>query len=83
MLHSTIHVVNRRPVRCAGKVLAAGQKAAWFEGTGNFVNMVEGGGLYGFAGIAEFIRLMEEAFINEKDLRDIIPRKGLGCRSCI
>ena len=83
VLHSTIHVINRRPVRCAGKVLAAGQKAAWFEGTGNFVNMVEGGGLYGFAGIAEFIRLMEEAFINEKDLRDIIPRKGLGCRSCI
>ena len=45
--------------------------------------MIEGGGLYGFAGIAEFIKLMEDAFVNAKDLRDIVPRKGLGCRSCI
>jgi len=26
---------------------------------------------------------MEDAFVNAKDLRDIVPRKGLGCRSCI
>ena len=83
ILHSTIHVGDRRLVRSDEKVLAVGQKAAWFEGTEYFVNMIEGGGLYGFAGIAEFIRLMEDAFINAKDLRDIVPRKGLGCRSCI
>ena len=83
ILHSTIHVSDRRPVRSSEKVLAVGQKAAWFEGTEYFVNMIEGGGLYGFEGITEFIRLMEDAFVNAKDLRDIVPRKGLGCRSCI
>ena len=83
ILHSTIHVSDRRPVRSIDKVLAAGQKAAWFEGTEYFVNMIEGGGLYGFEGITEFLRLMEDAFVNAKDLRDIVPRKGLGCRSCI
>ena len=83
VLHSTIHVSDRRPVRSEEKILAAGQKAAWFEGTEYFVNMIEGGGLYGFAGITGFISLMEDAFVNEKDLRDIVPRKGLGCRSCI
>ena len=83
ILHSTIHVGDRRLIRSNEKVLAVGQKAAWFEGTKYFVNMIEGGGLYGFAGITEFIRLMEDAFVNAKDLRDIVPRKGLGCRSCI
>ena len=83
ILHSTMHVSDRRPVRSEEKVLSIGQKAAWFEGTGNFVNIIEGGGLYGFSGICEFIRLMEDAFNNSKDMRDIVPRKGLGCRSCI
>jgi hypothetical protein len=83
VLHSTIHVGDRRLVRSEEKILAVGQKAAWFEGTEYFVNMIEGGGLYGFAGIAEFIKLMEDAFVNAKDLRDVVPRKGLGCRSCI
>ena len=83
ILHSTMHVSDRRPVRSKEKVLAIGQKAAWFEGTDYFVNMIEGGGLYGYSGICEFIRLMEDAFINSKDMRDIVPRKGLGCRSCI
>ena len=83
ILHSTIHVGDRRLVRSEENVLAVGQKAAWFEGTEYFVNMIEGGGLYGFAGITEFIRLMEDAFVNAKDLHDIVPRKGLGCRSCI
>ena len=83
ILHSTMHVSDRRPVRSNENVLAVGQKAAWFEGTGNFVNMIEGGGFYGFGGICEFIRLMEDAFNNSKDMRDIVPRKGLGCRSCI
>ena len=83
VLHSTIHVGDRRLIRSEEKILAVGQKAAWFEGTEYFVNMIEGGGLYGFEGITEFIRLMEDAFVNAKDLRDIVPRKGLGCRSCI
>ena len=33
------------------KILAIGQKAAYFSGTEHFVNMVEGGGLHGYDGI--------------------------------
>lgn len=65
------------------KTLAIGQKAAWFTGTPYFVNIVQGGGLWGFAGVRTMARLMKEAFLVEKDTRDIIPRKGLGCESCI
>ena len=64
------------------EVLAVGQKAAWFTGTSHFVNLVEGGGLWGFAGIRGMASLMEEAWVHERDARDLIPRKGLGCTSC-
>lgn len=63
--------------------LALGQKAAWFTGTRHFVNLVEGGGLYGFDGICRLAKLMEEAIAEEKDTEDLVPRKGLGCESCI
>lgn len=62
--------------------LALGQKAAWFTGTSHFVNMVEGGGLWGFSGIRAVAKLMCEAAAAAKDTRDLIPRKGLGCTSC-
>lgn len=65
------------------KTLAIGQKAAYFTGTANFVNIVEGGGFYGFSGIEKLADLMTEAFIEEKDTRCLIQRKGLGCESCI
>lgn len=65
------------------KILAIGQKAAWFENTPYFVNMVEGGGLYGFDGICRMTELMTDAFLKEKDTKDIVPRKGLGCESCV
>ncbi|MDO4806095.1 MAG: nitrogenase component 1 [Coriobacteriales bacterium] len=64
------------------KVLALGQKAVWFTGTSHFVNVVEGGGLWGFAGICAVASLMDEAWSAPKDVRDLIPRKGLGCASC-
>ncbi len=64
------------------EVLAIGQKAAWFTGTSHFVNLVEGGGLWGFAGIRGMASLMEEAWAYKKDARDLVPRKGLGCTSC-
>ena len=84
MLCATMHVRGRRPKRAEGdqKILAIGQKAAWFEGTEHFVNIIEGGGLYGYAGIKAFLKLMEDAFLVPKDTEDIIPRKGLGC-SCV
>ena len=84
MLCATMHVKGRRAGKSEGdnKILAIGQKAAWFEGTEYFVNMIEGGGLYGYAGIKAFLKLMEDAFIVPKDTEDIIPRKGLGC-ACV
>lgn len=65
------------------KILAIGQKAAWFTGSRNFVNMVQGGGLWGFDGIRHTAQLMVEAFHEEKDPEDLIVRKGWGCESCI
>jgi hypothetical protein len=63
----------------AEKTLALGQKAAYFTGTPYFVNIVEGGGMYGFDGIARLAGLMEEAFAQPKDTRKLIQIKGLGC----
>ncbi len=71
------------PRESAEKILAIGQKAAWFKGTPYFVNLVQGGGLWGFDGIRRMAARMEEAFLTEKDTEDIVPRKGLGCESCI
>ncbi len=65
------------------KTLALGQKAAWFTGTSYFVNLVQGGGLWGFAGVRSMAGLMKEAWQTAKDTRDLIVRKGLGCESCI
>ena len=65
------------------EMLAIGPRAAWFTGTSHFVNIVQDGGLWGFSGVRSLARLMREAWEVEKDARDIIPRKGLGCVSCI
>ena len=84
MLSATVHPDCRlRSREGHGKVLALGQKAAWFTGTKHFVNVVEGAGWQGFAGMQAMIKEMMEAFRQEKDPEDLIPRKGLGCESCI
>ena len=83
-LISTVRPEMRvRPRQHSGKILAVGQKAAWFTGSRNFVNMVQGGGLWGFDGIRHTAQLMVEAFHEEKDPEDLIVRKGWGCESCI
>ncbi len=71
------------PRRTEGRVLAIGQKAAYFTGTGNFVNVVENGGMWGFDGICRLAGLMADAVIHEKDTRDIVSRKGLGLPSLV
>lgn len=84
VIYATIHVQMRVISReYPEKVLAIGQKAAYFTSTPYFVNMVEGGGLYGFAGICRLAAMMEEAYLNEKDTEDLVIRKGLGCESVI
>ena len=66
-----------------GESLAIGQKAAYFGGTGRFVNIVAGGGMYGFDGIARLAGRMTDAYRHEKDTRTVIQLKGLGCESCL
>ncbi len=79
-IQAKMRVISRQS---EGKVLAIGQKAAWFCGSRNFVNMVQGGGLWGFDGIRRTMELMTEAFLEEKAPGDLIVRKGWGCESCI
>lgn len=80
MLYPTVHPGMRiLPRKSDGKVLALGQKAAYFSGTDHFVNIVEGAGLYGFDGITQLIEMMTDANLKEKDARSLIQVKGLGC----
>ncbi len=65
------------------KILALGQKAAYFTQTPYFVDMVENGSLYGFDGIIELSKMMIDSFINVKDLKKTLDIKGWGCESCI
>ena len=83
VIAATITPGARRMPRNDSDVVAVGQKAAWFCGTKHFVNMVEGGGLFGYEGIIRLAGLIAEAYDTESDTEDIVPRKGLGCVSCI
>lgn len=62
-----------------GKILAIGQKAAWFSATRYFVNLVEGGGHYGFNGICRLAAEISQAAREEKDTQKLIQIKGWGC----
>ena len=64
-------------------VLALGQKAAYFEGTDHFVNKVEGGGMIGYEAITRTMELMRDAYINKKEMKELVQVKGLGCEVCI
>ena len=77
---SVIHHNMRVRERAADeKMLAIGQKAAYFHQTPYFVNMVEGGGLHGYDGILTMLARIREAAVERKDIEDTIRRKGLGC----
>lgn len=83
-LRATIQAKMRvLPREAEERILAVGQKAAWFTGSRNFVNMVQGGGLWGFDGIRKMAELLAEAYREEKDPKDLVIRKGWGCESCI
>ncbi|MBR5126656.1 MAG: nitrogenase [Oscillospiraceae bacterium] len=84
MLYPTVHasmrfLAEKEPTG----YLAIGQKAAHFLNTAHFVNVVEGGGMLGYQGILKTLEQMEEAFREEKPLRELIQIKGMGCCSCI
>lgn len=82
-LYGTVHwkmrVMKRTAAKEYGKLLAIGQKAAYFTGTGYFVNLVENDGCFGYHGIRKLMDLMVEAASTPKDTRKIIQVKGWGC----
>ncbi len=61
------------------KVLAIGQKAAYYTGTPYFVNMVFNDGLYGFVGIRKLAMQLREALWYPKDTEQILSVKAKGC----
>lgn len=61
------------------KVLAIGQKAAYFSGTKHFVNIVEDGGLYGYGGLTGWLGRMREAMEVEREAEMEIQVKGWNC----
>lgn len=82
-LKATIHPEGRVIERDNRKVLAIGQKAAWFNNTTHFVNVIEGDGCIGYKGLMNLLDMMVEALGEEKDLNDIVPRKAVGlCSNC-
>ena len=56
---------------------------AYFENTDHFVNVVEGGGMFGYDAILNTLGLMREAYLEPKDMRNLIQIKGMGCGGCV
>ena len=88
MLYATVEVKMRflhgEDAGAGGEhFLALGQKAAYFTGSDNFVNIVECGGLYGFDGIIRLAGEMEDAYLHKKDARRLIQIKGFGGGCCL
>ena len=64
-----------------GKIVAIGQKAAYFMNTDYFVNIVENDGMYGYRGIRALMRSLADACREKKPMRELVQIKGWGC-SC-
>ena len=87
MIYPTVHP-GMRFARTAneeegGFVLAIGQKAAAFDNTDHFVNVVEGGGMTGYEAITRTCSLIRDAYLNRKPMRELVQVKGLGCEVCV
>ncbi|MDE5884852.1 MAG: nitrogenase component 1 [Oscillospiraceae bacterium] len=84
-IFATIQVKMRMiPREYSKKTLAIGQKAAYFLNTPYFINIIENNGFWGFSGILEFLELLEDAFLHEKDTKKLVQIKGVGCgTACI
>ena len=64
------------------ETLALGQKAAYFDDTDRFVNVVEGGGMIGYEAVTRTMELMRDAYVNRKEMKELVQVKGLGCEIC-
>ena len=85
-LYATVNVMSRFMAHDTGtdneKWLAIGQKAAYFLNTDYFVNVVEGGGMFGYEAVTDGLKLIREAFLEKKEMRKLVQIKGMGCGSC-
>jgi hypothetical protein len=45
--------------------------------------MIENGGSWGFGSLTFIAEEMIRGVREEKDTRDVVPRKGLGCACCL
>lgn len=78
--HYKMRLLPRDDVERKERILAIGQKAAFFTGTDRFVNIIENGSLTGFSGLMSLAGQMEEALHNPKNVREIIQVKAWGCK---
>lgn len=60
----------------AEKIVAIGQKSAYFHDTDYFVNEVENAGMYGYRGIMHLMDLIREADSTAKPMRKLVQQKG-------
>lgn len=80
LLYPTVDARMRvEPRISAEKIIAIGQKAAYFCNTEYFANIVENGGYYGYGAIINLCRDVLDAYNNPKDTRGLIQIKGMGC----
>ncbi len=80
---AAVHAKMRFTEDVGEHYLAIGQKAAYFLNTDNFVNIVEGGGMFGYQAIIKLCTLIKEARLNTKPMRELVQIKGLGCGCCV
>ena len=86
MIYPTLHPAMRFAIKTPGtgdEFLAIGQKAACFTGTRHLVNIVSGGGWYGFDGITQMCKALITARNTLSDTEKLIQLKGWGCESCL
>ncbi len=60
-------------------VLAIGQQAAYFLNSQHFVDVIFQAGMYGYKGIQNLCALIEDAYLNQKDIQTHVSHKGWRC----
>lgn len=63
------------------RILAIGQRCAYFTGTPYWVDMIQNNGWYGFTGISRLADAMSNAFDHPKDTATQIQIKARGCQA--
>ncbi|MBQ9065959.1 MAG: nitrogenase [Clostridia bacterium] len=64
-----------------GRLIAIGQKAAYFTGTTHFVNLIYNSGLHGYEGIVKLCGQIRQAAEAESPVKEIIQIKAWGCEA--